>query len=268
MTLVRRPAVAGSFYPADPTELAAMVDAMLAAAPVGPAHADDAIPPVAIIVPHAGFVYSGPVAATAYARVRRWQQAITRVVVIGPAHRVPVHGLALSSAAAFSTPLGLVPIDHIANGLLARCPGVYTDDSAHAQEHSVEVHLPFLQRALGHDWSLVPIVAGAASATMVADALEKVWGADGTLVVVSTDLSHYHDQRTAHRMDAATAAMIVSARWEEVDGDHACGAVPVRGALELTRRHTEAVTLLDLRTSGDTAGPATRVVGYGSFLVR
>ncbi|MDO8388892.1 MAG: AmmeMemoRadiSam system protein B [Actinomycetota bacterium] len=266
MTLVRRPAVAGSFYPADPTELAAMVDAMLAAAHAA-APAAATTPPVAIIVPHAGFVYSGPVAATAYARVRQWQQAITRVVVIGPAHRVPVHGLALSSAAAFATPLGPVPIDHIANGLLARRAGVYTDDGAHELEHSIEVHLPFLQRVLGLDWSLVPIIAGAASATMVADALEMVWGADGTLVVVSTDLSHYHDQRTASRMDAETAAMIVSAQWEEVDGDHACGAVPVRGALELTRRHTDAVTLLDLRTSGDTAGPAARVVGYGSFLV-
>ena len=268
MTTVRRPAVAGSFYPDDPDELAGMIDAMLAGAAQSDTEQADNAPAIAIIVPHAGYVYSGPIAATAYARVRAWRASITRVVVIGPAHRSPVHGLALSSADAFSTPLGSVPIDHIANGLLARRPGVYTDDEAHTLEHSVEVQLPFLQRVLGHDWSLVPIVAGAASAVMVADALDTVWAADGTLVVVSTDLSHYHDQRTARIMDAATAAAIISEQWETLDGEHACGVVPVRGALELVRRHREKVTLLDLRNSGDTAGPSSRVVGYGSFSVR
>jgi len=145
---------------------------------------------------------------------------------------------------------------------------VHTDDWAHSAEHSIEVHLPFLQRVLGDHWSLVPVVVGRATPAIVADALETVWAADGTLVVISTDLSHYHDARTARQMDATTAAAIVAEDWEALDGEHACGAVPVRGALELARRHAESVTMLDLRNSGDTAGPAPRVVGYGSFLVR
>ena len=263
MTTIRHAAVAGSFYPARPDELRALVDRLLDAAP----HECDDTPPVALIAPHAGYVYSGPVAATAYARLLPWRHSITRVVVIGPAHRVPVHGLALSSAEAFATPLGLVHVDHLANGLLARQPGVHVDDRAHEQEHSVEVHLPFLQRVLGSNWSLVPVVAGAASVTEVADALDTVWAADGTLVVISSDLSHFHDAHTARRLDAATAADIVAGRWEHLAGEQACGAVPVRGALELARRHDETVRLLDLRNSGDTAGPDSRVVGYGSFVV-
>ncbi|HNJ97646.1 MAG TPA: AmmeMemoRadiSam system protein B [Ilumatobacteraceae bacterium] len=263
MIRIRPPAVAGTFYPGDADLLADSVDRLLAAAP----HERDEVPPIALIAPHAGYVYSGPVAASAYVRLLPWRRSITRVVVIGPAHRTRVHGLALSSADAFETPLGTVPTDLVANGLLRRCSGVTVDDQAHAAEHSIEVHLPFLQRVLGDGWSLVPIVAGTADAAMVADALDTVWGADGTLVVISTDLSHYHDARTAHRLDMLTAAEIVGTRGEHLDGEHACGVVPVRGALELVRRHGERVSLLDLRNSGDTAGPASRVVGYGSFLV-
>ena len=263
MTTVRPAAVAGTFYPGGAVVLAEVVDALIA----GAAHETDAAPPVALIAPHAGYVYSGPVAASAYVRLLPWRDSITRVVVIGPAHRSYVNGLALSSADAFETPLGRVPTDHLANAVLQRCKGVYVDDHAHSAEHSVEVHLPFLQRVLGTRWSLVPILAGTADIETVAEALDTVWGADGTLVVVSTDLSHYHDARTARRLDMVTAAEIVRARWEDLDGEQACGAVPVRGALELARRHGETVSLLDLRNSGDTAGPAERVVGYGSFVV-
>lgn len=264
MTALRPAAVAGTFYPSDPEELARTIDTLLAAAAVTPA----AAAPTALIVPHAGYVYSGPVAATAYAGLSAWRDLITRVVVIGPAHRVPVSGLALSSADGFVTPLGVVAIDTVANRLLATCNGAYIDDRAHALEHSVEVHLPFLQRTLGTAWSLVPIVAGDAPASIVADALEALWAEPGTLIVVSTDLSHYHDAHTAHRLDAATAAAIVAGNWEQLDGSRACGVVPVRGALELARRHGGHIDLLDLRNSGDTAGPADRVVGYGSFAVR
>ncbi len=263
MTSVRPAAVAGTFYPAASRALAAEVDRFLADA----AHESDAVPPVALIAPHAGYVYSGPVAASAYVRLLPWRTSISRVVVIGPAHRAYVQGLALSSADAFETPLGAVPTDLVATGILERCHGVHVDDHAHAAEHSVEVQLPFLQRVLGTGWSLVPIVAGAADVQTVADALDTVWGADGTLVVISTDLSHYHDARTARRLDMVTAAEIVGARWEQLDGEQACGAVPVRGALELARRHHETVHLLDLRNSADTAGPSSRVVGYGSFVV-
>jgi AmmeMemoRadiSam system protein B len=188
--------------------------------------------------------------------------------VAGPAHRVPVRGLALSSADGFATPLGVVPVDRAANLMLLDRPGVYLDDRAHAQEHSIEVHVPFLQRSLGDGWSLVPIVAGNASAAMVAEALDQLWGEPGTLIVISSDLSHYHDASTARQLDADTATAIVAAEWETLDGDDACGVVPLCGALVLARDHGEHIELLDLRNSGDTAGPSDRVVGYGSFLVR
>lgn len=267
MTLLRPAAVAGTFYPADPGELARSVDSLLAGATDDAVHAEAAAP-VALIVPHAGYVYSGPIAASAYARLAPWRDSITRVVVIGPAHRVPVRGLALSSADAFRTPLGDVPIDRVANSMLTGLPGVHVDDRAHAAEHSIEVQLPFLQMVLAAGWTLVPIVAGDAPAAMVADVLDQCWGEPGTLVVVSSDLSHYHVAQAARRLDASTAASIVAGRWELLRGDDACGAVPVRGALELSRRHGQHVSLLDLRNSADTAGPADRVVGYGSFLVR
>ncbi|MGB8859405.1 MAG: AmmeMemoRadiSam system protein B [Ilumatobacteraceae bacterium] len=267
MNRIRPAAVAGSFYPSDPARLRSMIDEMIAAVPPTSASANDTIP-AALIVPHAGYVYSGPVAATAYAVLTPWRDAIRRVVVIGPAHRVPVRGLALSSADGFATPLGVVPVDQSANRLLAGLPGAHVDDRAHAPEHSLEVQVPFLQATLGDRWSLVPIIAGNAPAEMVAEALAVFWGEPDTLVVVSSDLSHYHHALTARRLDAATAAAIVAADWEMLSSDDACGVVPVRGALELTRRYGEHVALLDLRNSGDTAGPSDRVVGYGSFLVR
>lgn len=262
--VVRLPAVAGSFYPADPGQLTATVDALLADVP-SPA---DERRPIALIAPHAGYVYSGPVAATAYARLRPWRDAIGRVVIVGPAHRVPVRGLALSSVDAFATPLGPVPVDHAGCAAILAKPGTAIHDDAHAPEHSVEVQLPFLQRVLGDGWSLVPVVAGFASAAMVAEALSDVWAAPGTLVVISTDLSHYHDQETATRLDRATAASIVAAAWERLDGARACGAAALSGALDLVRRRHERVELLHLATSADTIGPPDRVVGYGSFVVR
>lgn len=264
MTVVRPPAVAGTFYPADPGALARMIDGMLADVEVH----GDRVAPVALIVPHAGYVYSGPIAASAYARLAPWRESITRVVVIGPAHRVPVRGLALSSADSFATPLGLVPLDQAGNAVVEGLPGVHVDDRAHAPEHSIEVQLPFLQATLAGGWMLVPIIAGIAAAATVAEVLDAFWGEPGTLVVVSSDLSHYHVAQAARRLDAATAASIVAARWELLDSDDACGVVPVRGALELSRRHGQHVALLDLRNSADTAGPPDRVVGYGSFLVR
>jgi len=264
VSAIRPAAVAGMFYPSDSRELAGTVDRLIAAVPP----VEEPAPPIALIVPHAGYVYSGPVAATAYSRLVPWRTAITRVVVIGPAHRVPVRGLALSTADGFATPLGVVSLDRPGCSTLLGLPGAYIDDDAHAFEHSIEVHLPFLQRVLGDEWTLIPVVAGAAPAGMVADALEPFWGVPGTLVVISTDLSHYHDALTARRLDRSTADAIVAAAWEQLGSDQACGAVPVRGALELTRRRGEHVDLLDLRTSADTDGSPDRVVGYGSFVIR
>lgn len=268
MSTVRTAAVAGYFYPGDAHELATTIDAMIDTAAAAGAVPVNAPRPVALIAPHAGYVYSGPVAASAYARLLPWRGDISRVVVVGPAHRVAVRGLALASADGFATPLGVVPLDHEGCMAVLDHPRAYVDDDAHAPEHSIEVHLPFLQRVLGSGWSLVPVLAGAVPATSVADALDVCWAAPDTLVVVSTDLSHYHDVRTARHLDRATAVTIVAAAWEELGSDDACGAVPVRGALELVRRHGEQVDLLDLRTSADTAGTPDRVVGYGSFVVR
>lgn len=262
---LRPPAVAGMFYPADPTELADMIDRLVHG--IGPQPPDEPIPH-ALVVPHAGYLYSGPIAASAYARVAPTRSQVRRVVLLGPAHRVAVRSMALSSADAWSTPLGLVPVDAEGRDVALSMHGVDIDDSAHALEHSLEVQVPFLQRVLGDGWCLVPVVVGTANADDVAGLLDRLWGGPETLVVVSTDLSHYHDQPTAQRLDAATAASIVARDPAAIEPDRACGAFPLRGLLELARRRGLGVQQLDLRTSGDTSGDRSRVVGYGAFALR
>jgi AmmeMemoRadiSam system protein B len=259
---VRSPAVAGSFYPADADALRSLVDrylqqALQNAAPQGPA-------PKALIAPHAGFVYSGPVAASAYALLAPRRAAIERVVLFGPSHRVPLRGLAAPSCDAYRTPLGEVPLDRPAlEGALA-LPQVRVLDAAHAFEHSLEVHLPFLQRALDA-FRLVPLVVGDAAPEEVAEVLDLLWGGDETLVVVSSDLSHYYDYETARRLDAATSRAIEALRPEALDEESACGRVPARGLLVAARRRGLRARTLDLRSSGDTAGSRDRVVGYGAY---
>ena len=258
---VRPAAVAGLFYPGDPERLAAAVgDAVDVPVPA------DEPPPKAVIVPHAGYVYSGPTAGVAYARVRRLHARIERVVLLGPAHRAWVDGLAVSGVDAFATPLGTVPIDGELRRRALACPAVETDDRAHAAEHSLEVQLPFLQEALGV-FTLLPIAVGGASPEEVATVLEAVWGGAETLIVVSSDLSHYLDYDAAAARDRRTAATIVAADPMAIADDDACGAQPVRGLLLAARRHGLRVQLLDLRSSGDTAGDRDRVVGYGAFAV-
>ncbi len=260
-TLVRPAAVAGGFYTGDAAQLAAEVDAMIAAVTAtGPA-------PKALVVPHAGHVYSGPIAASGYALLRDAARSIRRVVLLGPAHRVSVRSMALSGAGAFRTPLGDVPIDAELQAVATRCAGVVVDDRAHGPEHSLEVHLPFLQRILDPGWTLLPVVVGGASPAEVAALLDAVWGGSDTLVVISSDLSHYEPYEHAARHDRATAAAIVDGRLEDLDPHDACGAHPVRGLLEVARRRHLDVALLDLRSSGDTAGDRRQVVGYGSFAV-
>ena len=247
MQRVRRPAVAGTFYPADPRELRELVGCQLADAAEP---APDEAPPKALIAPHAGYVYSGPIAATAYRRLGPVAPRIERVVLLGPSHRVFVEGLAAPSVDAFATPLGEIPIDL---------------DAAHAQEHSLEVHLPFLQAVLPA-FSLVPLSVGDATAEEVDEVLEALWGGPETLIVVSSDLSHYYPYETARRMDAATSEAIEALRPEGLDEESACGRVPVRGLLVAARRKGLRARTLDLRNSGDTAGPRGEVVGYGAYL--
>ncbi|UCF67000.1 MAG: AmmeMemoRadiSam system protein B [Acidobacteriota bacterium] len=260
MVATRHPAVSGLFYPAEAKELSALVTEYLEHA--GPAPTV----PKAIIAPHAGYVYSGPVAASAYAALAPARRRIKRVVLVGPAHRVAFNGLALSSCEAFETPLGLVPVDQAACAGLSSLPGVSIYDGAHSGEHSLEVHLPFLQKVID-DFSIVPLVIGSASAAEVGSVLERLWGGDETLLVVSSDLSHYHDYDTARRRDSTTSRAIEQLRWEQIDGDDACGYRGVAGLLWVAQKRGMTVATIDLRNSGDTAGPRDQVVGYGAYLV-
>jgi hypothetical protein len=246
------------FYPANPDELRAMVQGFLA-------NADkDGSLPKAIICPHAGLIYSGPIAASAYARLYEGRERIERVVLLGPSHRVPFYGLAMTTADYYETPLGRVKVDQTAQQQIHDLPQVKELESAHAREHSLEVQLPFLQLVL-EDFSLVPLVVGDASAEEVAEVLERLWGGPETLIVISSDLSHYHDYATARKLDSATSQAIVTLHPESIGYEDACGRIPVSGLLTLARRHGLQGELIDLRNSGDTAGPRDQVVGYGAY---
>jgi AmmeMemoRadiSam system protein B len=256
----RRPAVAGAFYPANPEQLHLMVDQFLSDA------ATDTKTPKAIIAPHAGLIYSGPIAATAYARLKKAHDLITRVVLIGPSHRVAFRGLAVSRAETFSTPLGDIPIDLAAVQTLVQLPFVEYIEQAHTYEHSLEVQLPFLQEVLDN-FSIVPIVAGDATPEQVSQVLNALWGGDETLIVISSDLSHYHDYATAQQMDQSTSHTIEQLQYEQLAPESACGKVPVSGLMELARQKSLSIKTIDLRNSGDTAGDKARVVGYGAYVI-
>jgi len=256
----RKPAVAGSFYPDQPRQLHEAVARFLNDAET------NAKVPKAMIVPHAGYIYSGPIAATAYARLKPAADTITRVVLIGPSHRVAFRGLAVSRADTYSTPLGDVSLDRTAIEALVMLPFVEYLEQAHTFEHSLEVHLPFLQEVL-RDFTLVPIVAGEASADQVCQVLEQLWGGDETLLVISSDLSHYHDYATARRLDQSTSDLIEMLQYKNITSEAACGKVPVSGLLKLLEQKSLHIKTIDLRNSGDTAGDKQRVVGYGAYVV-
>lgn len=260
MTRARPPAVAGFFYPGDAGHLARAVDGYLAEA----GETGGARPPKAIIVPHAGYAYSGPIAAPAFAALRPAAGRIRRVVMMGPAHRIAVRGIAAPRSSVFRTPLGDVPIDRAAIEAIATLSQVELRDDAHRDEHCLEVQLPFLQGTLG-DFTLVPLVVGGAPPGEIAEVLERLWGGPETLIVISSDLSHYHDYATAQRMDRRAAEAIESLDLGGLAEDQACGRLPILGLLTAARAHGLAVERLDLRNSGDTAGPRDRVVGYGAW---
>ena len=260
MSVIRPAAVAGAFYPAEAGELNVMVRRCMsdARATVGPV-------PKAIVAPHAGFIYSGAVAASAYARIKPAHARIKRVVLLGPCHRVAVRGLALSGADAFATPLGPVEIDKEAVALIRDMPQVQVFDPTHAQEHSLEVHLPFLMAVLD-SFRIVPLVVGQAGPDEVAEVLERLWGGPETLIVVSSDLSHYLDYDSARDIDRRTCRAIETLAPEQISNHGACGRFPLGGLLRLAKKRGMSVETVDLRNSGDTAGPRDRVVGYGSWL--
>ena len=255
---VKQPGVAGLFYPADRETCAAQVDACLKAAL--PASVDAKV----LIAPHAGYIYSGVVAGTAYATLRNRRGIIKRVVLLGPNHRVGFTGIALSTAERWATPLGEIPVDMETMARLRDLPGVMVADEPFAQEHSLEVHLPFLQAVLGA-FILVPVLVGNADPESVARVLRECWGGPETLIVVSSDLSHFHDHETATRMDGEAAQAIELLRSDLLNDQQACGNRPLRGLMLEARRRDLRVTALDVRNSGDTRGNRERVVGYGSF---
>jgi len=255
----RYPAVAGLFYPDDPVELRAVVRGFLAGAePCG-------VRPRALIVPHAGYVYSGAVAATAFRALQSVAGSVARVVLLGPAHRVAFRGIATPGTDCFETPLGGISLDREAIARLEALGLASANAPAHRQEHSLEVQLPFLQEVLG-SFSLVPLVVGDADAEAVADVLQELW--DGrTLVIVSSDLSHYHRYDEAKRIDASTTEAIERCA-SDLNGEQACGCRPLNGLLLACRRRGLSVITLDLRNSGDTAGDRSRVVGYGAWAIQ
>lgn len=254
----RPPAVAGSFYPGDPATLSATVERLLADADTVPG-----IQPKALIVPHAGYVYSGSTAATAYATLAPWAKTIRRVILLGPTHRVAVDGIALPEAVVFSTPLGPIRLDAQAIAAIAELPQIVFSDHVHAFEHSLEVHLPFLQRVLAQ-FTLVPLAVGHATPEAVADVLERLWDGPETLIVVSSDLSHFLPYSTAQQVDSNTCRHILQLDTH-INPEQACGAYPINGLLLAARRRGLTPALLGLCNSGDTAGDKSRVVGYAAF---
>ena len=258
--IARRPAVAGSFYPAQPDRLRRQVVGLLADAGTPPK-----ITPKALIAPHAGYIYSGSPAAAAFATLRDCAQTLARVVLIGPAHYVAIRGIALPSVDAFETPLGRVSVDHDALNEITGLPFVSGNDAAHAPEHALEVELPFLQVVLP-SFSLVPLIVGDATAHEVAQVLARLWAGPETLLLISSDLSHYHSYETARRLDAATAAVIERGEWASLGAGQACGYLPIAGLLIEANRHKLKARRLSLCSSGDTAGPRDQVVGYGAWM--
>jgi hypothetical protein len=257
---IRTPAVAGMFYPAHAQELRNLVKNLLQQVTkiTGPV-------PKAIIAPHAGYIYSGPIAASVYARVAQARDTINRVVLLGPSHHVPLRGLAASNMTSFATPLGNIPIDRPAIEEILTLPQVSLLEQAHEREHSLEVQLPFLQEVL-KEFKLIPLVVGETTPQEVGEVLEKLWGGPETLIVISSDLSHYQDYQTAQQMDKQTSKAIENLRPEDIHYEQACGRNPVNGLLSVAKVKGMQAHTVDLRNSGDTAGSRQQVVGYGAYV--
>lgn len=259
MPIVRGPAVAGMFYPADPDELRRQVLSFL-----GAAESEGSAPPKALVAPHAGYVYSGPVAGSAYAQLARHAANISRVVMLGPSHHVAFAGLACSAAETFLTPLGPVQVDQIAFEAVEDLPQVRLLEAPFEGEHCLEVQLPFLQVAL-ESFRIVPFLVGDTDSERVAQVIERLWGGNETLIVISSDLSHYLDYDSATAIDADTSRAIEELNPTSIKHHQACGRNPLNGLLREARLHGLQARTLDLRNSGDTAGPRNQVVGYGAY---
>ncbi|MEJ1354674.1 MAG: AmmeMemoRadiSam system protein B [Candidatus Sedimenticola sp. (ex Thyasira tokunagai)] len=260
MSEIKQPAVAGLFYPADADELRSEVRQFLAEAKPG----TDTLPK-ALIAPHAGYIYSGPVAGSAYAGLKPFSSKIKRVILLAPAHRLGFPGLARCSAKAFRTPLGDIPVDSEAMAGIIDLPQVHLLDAAFTEEHSIEVHLPFLQECL-EQFTLVPLLVSDADPSQVEEVLELLWGGSETLIVISSDLSHYLDYRSAKEMDEEATRAIETLHPEALGRNNACGRIPIKGLLLVAKQYHLRAKTVDLRNSGDTAGPRNQVVGYGAYV--
>jgi AmmeMemoRadiSam system protein B len=259
-THIRPAAVAGMFYPGDPQVLSNHINELLE---MGPFAGEK--PPKVLIVPHAGTIYSGGIAASAYAHLKAHASQIKRVVLLGPTHRVALRGLGLPSDHEFETPLGSIPLDtDCISTLVQKFSQVSFSDRAHAEEHSLEVQLPFLQTLLSA-FKLIPFAVGDAAENDVAQVIDHLWGDNHTLIIVSTDLSHFHGYDTAKMLDEDTAQLIETFNGAELREHSACGRIPLRGLLSVARTKALRIERYDLRNSGDTAGPRDQVVGYGSW---
>ena len=266
MTTVRTEAVAGAFYPGEYQALKSEVDSLLANAPTPSLYAPSSAKPKAIITPHAGYIYSGLTAASVYKTLEPLAEIIKRVVLLGPSHKVAFRGLAYSSADYFQTPLGKIPIDHAAIKTIQSLPQITEMDIAHTNEHSLEVQLPFLQTVL-KEFTLVPIVVGDAEPQEVAEVIDKLWGGEETLIVISSDLSHFHNYDQAREMDIHTKHAIEEFRFNDLSYEDACGRIPIQGLLKTAKERQLNITTIDVRNSGDTAGEKNSVVGYGAWVL-
>jgi len=262
MNQIREPAVAGLFYPADKQLLKDDIQQYLNQVPVGLKTSTNAVK--VIVVPHAGYVYSGPIAASAYKQIIPIRDKINRVVLLGPSHRVAFNGLAVPESNIFNTPLGDIQIDHEGIQRLTDLPQVIASDQAHREEHSLEVQLPFLQEILS-EFSLIPLVVGEANRYEVAEVINRLWGDEHTLIIISTDLSHYHNYNEAKRLDRLTSDAIQNLKPDLIGYEDACGRNGLKGMMTVAEEKNLSVDILDLRNSGDTAGDKNRVVGYGAY---
>jgi MEMO1 family protein len=261
--MIIHPAVAGMFYPNTPNELKAMVTKFLQAAVAY----KDLVVPKAIIVPHAGYIYSGPIAASAYACLANTKEhKITQVVIMAPAHRSYIDGIATTTASFYETPLGQIPIATAAMSAITDLLYVQMNDDAFVTEHAIEVQLPFLQIML-EDFAIVPLLVGKASVSQVAKVLSELWDGEQTLIIISSDLSHYHDYKTAQNIDQQTVDAIINCNLHKITSETACGCLPIKGMLSVAAAKSMQIKLLDLRNSGDTAGSKDAVVGYAAFHV-
>jgi MEMO1 family protein len=266
MNQTRQPAVAGMFYPADKQSLKDDIHQYLNLVHDShDSHSEQVISPKAIVVPHAGYIYSGPIAASAYKKIIPLKNKINRVVLLGPSHRVAFSGLAVPESNVFNTPLGNIPIDQKGIQLLDGLTQVIASDQAHRDEHSLEVQLPFLQEVLD-EFSLIPLVVGDAERHEVAEVINRLWGDEHTLIVISTDLSHYHEYDEAKQIDRVTSDAIENLKPDLIGYDDACGRNGLKGMLTIAEEKNLSVDVLDLRNSGDTAGDKNRVVGYGAYV--